>query len=227
MPLQYDTAYWLQKLGPDIWKLSLQERLQLILSLVIFLQVSLANILEFIFTTEIEEVRSRASQFMGYTPSADDNDKKFPPGMIFWAWYKNFPKAKKFLREMIQPIALEMSEEESDKIITDGELKVKMKTLTLKGIQDLMQPQRIMEKYQKHAPFTWSILYKFAASPNKWRKETVKGSASGEDADDQDWEDDPNLDDDKPEKTWRVPSMPEGFSRNPVLVRFWLFMQET
>ena len=52
---------------------------------------------------------------MGYTPSADDDDKKFPPGMIFRAWYRNFPKAKKFLRE---PIGLKMAEEESDKIIT-------------------------------------------------------------------------------------------------------------
>jgi len=28
-----------------------------------------------------------------------------------------------------------------------------------------------MDKYRKNAPFTWDLLYTFATSPNKWRKE--------------------------------------------------------
>jgi len=101
---------------------------------------------------------------------------------------------------------------------------------TLKGIQELLQPQKIMDKYQKHAPFTWDVLYTFAASPNKWRKEKAKKNTADDEDDGEDWEDDPNLPDDEPEKTWDVPQIPEGFSRNPVLVSgeplVYLFLYE-
>jgi len=117
---------------------------------------------------------------------------------------------------MIGPVAHEIVEEESDKMIKDPELKVTMKTLTLKGIQQLLDPQKIMDKYHEHAPFTWDLLYAFATSPNKWRKEKAKKATASNEEDD--WEDDPNLPDDEPEKTWNVPHTPEGFSWNPVLV---------
>lgn len=218
MPLLYDTAYWQEALGPDIRKAPLGNQLQLVFSLIIFLQISIAQFLEFLFESEIKEVKNRASRFMGYTPTADTEDKKFPPGMVFRAWLKNFPKSRKFLREMIEPFTKEILEEESDNIIDDVELKVKMKTLTLKGIQELLQPQRIMDKYCEHAPFTWNILYAFAASPNKFRKQKSRKVAASEAEGNEDWEDDPNLADDEPEKTWSVPQTPEGFARNPVLV---------
>ena len=92
MPLSYDNAYWQRILGLDIRKIPLEQRLHLIFSLVIFLQVSIAQLLEFIFTSKIKEIKSRVSRFMGYTPSATTEDKKFPPGMVFRAWLK-FPDA--------------------------------------------------------------------------------------------------------------------------------------
>jgi len=217
MPLAYDNAYWQKTLGPDIRKSDIEQHLHLIFSLIIFLQVSLAQLLEFIFMSEIEEIKLRVSRFMGYTTSATTEDKKFPPGMVFRAWLK-FPKAQEFVRKMIKPVAHKIVEEESDKMIRDPELKVTMKTLTLKGIQELLQPQKIMDKYREHAPFTWDLLYTFVASPNKWRKEKAKKATAVDEGDEEDWEDDPNLPDDEPEKTWSVPQIPEGFSRNPVLV---------
>lgn len=215
MPLSYDNEYWQRILGLDIRKIPLNQRLHLTFSLIIFLQVSIAQLFEFIFTSDIKEIKSRVSRFMGYTPSATTEDKKFPPGMVFRAWLK-FPDAQEFIRKMIGPVAQEIVEEESDKMIKDPELKVTMKTLTLKGIQQLLEPQKIMDKYREHAPFTWDLLYAFAASPNKWRKEKAKKAIASSEEDD--WEDDPNLPDDEPEKTWNVPHTPEGFSRNPVLV---------
>ena len=41
---------------------------------------------------------------------------------------------------MIEPFAQAMVGKESNKMIRDVELKVKMKTLTLTGIQELLQP---------------------------------------------------------------------------------------
>jgi hypothetical protein len=217
MPLSYNNAYWERAIGPDIRKNDTQQHLHLVFSLIIFLQVSLAQLFQFIFTSEINEIKSRVSRFMSYMPTATTEDKKFPPGMVFRAWLK-FPDAQESIRKMIRPVAYEIVEDESDSMINDPELKVTMKTLTLKGIQELLQPQKIMDKYQEHAPFTWDLLYTFAASPNKWRKEKAKKKTAGDQDDEEDWEDDPNLPDDEPEKTWHVPQIPEGFSRNPVLV---------
>ena len=41
---------------------------------------------------------------------------------------------------MIEPFVQERVEKESDKIIKDVDLKVKMKTLTLKRIHEILQP---------------------------------------------------------------------------------------
>ena len=66
---------------------------------------------------------------------------------------------------------------------------------------ELLQPQKIIEKYQELAPFMWAVLEKFAASPNKWRQRaaTKEMAAVGEDEDEgSDWDDDnPNVDDEE------------------------------
>ena len=94
----------------------------------------------------------------------------FPAGMVFCAWHANFPKAKKNLHKMIEPYAVEMVLEESDKLIGDKELQVNMKDLTLRSIQSLLQPEVIVKKYRLLAPFTWTLLETISASPNKHRK---------------------------------------------------------
>jgi len=68
----------------------------------------------------------------------------------------------------------------------------------LKGIQELLQPQQVIEKYREHAPFMWKLLYTFAAIPNKARKQMAKKRAAM--------------------KTWDTLQIPEGFTRNPMLV---------
>jgi len=156
---------------------------------------------------------------MGFTPSAKNEDTKFPPGMVFRIWLKNFPDAQEHMNNVVAPFAQAIVGKESDRMIKDIELKVKMKTLTLKGIQELLQPQQVIEKYRKHAPFTWKLLYTFAAIPNKARKQMAKEQAAGSTmGSNDDWDDDPNLGDDEPMKTWDTLQTPEGFTRNPMLV---------
>ena len=93
-----------------------------------------------------------------------------------------------------------------------------MKTLTLKGIQELLQPQHVIEKYHEHTPFMWKLLYTFAAIPNKAQKQMAKKRAACGTVDgDYDWDDDPNLGD-KPMKTWDTLQIPEGFTWNMTLV---------
>ena len=98
---------------------------------------------------------------------------------------------------------------------------MKIKSLTLKEIQDLLRPETILTKYQELAPFTWQLFHTVSASPNKYRKRKGKGKGNerATEDDDDDWDDDPNFADDKPEKTWsESPSTPDGFQRNPDLV---------
>ena len=89
------------------------------LSLVIFLQISVAKLLYFILTSMVNEVKMRTSRFMGYTPSARTEDLKFPPGMVFWAWLENFPDAEEHMLNMIEPFVQAMVGKESNKMIRD------------------------------------------------------------------------------------------------------------
>jgi len=53
MKLYYNDGYWEGILGRDIRKMPLERRLHLVLSLVIFLQISVAKLLYFIFTSTV------------------------------------------------------------------------------------------------------------------------------------------------------------------------------
>jgi len=171
MHLNYDSAYWQNILGPNASAMPMEDKLHMMFSLMIFLRLSLAKVLEFIFTSKICEVRSRTSRFMGYTLSALTEDFKFPPGMIFRAWLENFPESRKYMQDMIKPVVQDIVEAESNKIINDPAIKIKMKTLTLKDIRGLLDPKKIMDRYKEKAPFTWMILHTFASLSNKSRKQ--------------------------------------------------------
>ena len=172
--LLYDNLYWKEAIEEDIHKLPLNKKLHLVFTLVMFLQISVAQLLNFIFTSEIKEVRGRAARFLGHTPTATSKDMEFQPGMVFCAWHENFLKAKAQLHKMIQPYAIEMLLEESDKLIGDKELQVKMKDLTLKSIRTLLQLKVILDKYHQLAPFMWNLLETISASPNRHHKYNSK-----------------------------------------------------
>lgn len=215
--LEYDNQYWENLLGTRADRLSLKMRLHLIFSLVIFLHISVAQLITFAFTSEITAVRTRAARFMGYTPTAH-GDHKFPPAFIFQRWYESFPNARRHLDDIIKPYAYKIAHKESDNLIKDKGLRIKIKNLTLKNIQDLLQPSKLQEKYQSLAPFTWEFLYVFTASPNKSRKQKQQSGGSDGRDDDEDWCDDPNIDEDETPLSEEATTTPEGFSRNPHLV---------
>jgi len=168
--LLYSNGYWEAKLGPEFRKNNFEKKLHLIFSLLVFLEISLAQFLTFAFSSKIKKVKARAGRFMGYTESAKDEATRFPPGVIWHMWLDNFPKSKPHIYKMIRPTACEIALQESNNIIEDPVLQVKMKDLTIASIRNLLQPQTIVEKYQASAPFTWAVLEEFSASPNKWRQ---------------------------------------------------------
>ena len=220
--LLYNNNYWQEKLGDEFRKNNLENKLHLIFSLLIFLEISLAQFLTFTFSSSIGKVKSRASRFMGYTETANNEDTRFPPSAVWHMWLENFPKCRLHIYEMIKPVACEIALGESDTIIGDRLLQVKMKDLTIASIREVLQPQKIIERYQELAPFTWAVLEKFALSPNKWRRRTAtKDSEMAPVGDDEgsDWDDDdPNVDDEETPDSRSKNVKLEGFARNPIFV---------
>lgn len=217
--LAYGDAFWQEKIGDDMKNHPLQQKQHAIFSLLVYLQVSLLQFLSFTFTSPIHAVRMRAGRFVSYMPTARDNENKFAPATLLRLWYKSFPKQSNHLDDMIKPYAEEMVKKESDQLIEEKSFQLKLQTLTLRSIRELLSPQKILEKYQSLAPFTWSLLYSFAAAPNRYRMYNLtKSDEHQNDAENDDWDDDPNMADDEPESRWDRSDMPKGFSRNPALV---------
>ena len=223
--LLYDHRFWGQKLGPEFQKQDTTHKLHLVFSLILYLNVVLLKFLEFIFESKIKAVRRKAGRFMGYFASAKDPKRRFPPAVIFRRWHDEYPDSRPYLHNMIQDCATEIILEESDAIIEDKDLKIKASQLTHSSIKDLLSPGSLIRIIKGHAPFTWKLLWTFAASPNRYRKrmmamdETVNSETDpNEDENEIDIEDDPNIDDEVDVDADLLPDSMKGFSRNPVFV---------
>ncbi|KAJ7598550.1 hypothetical protein C8J56DRAFT_1039439 [Mycena floridula] len=218
--LQFDNAYWMEKLGPDMQKAAPLTKFHLLFSLLVFLKVSLAAFFKFIFESEIKVVKDRVSRFMGYTPTAQTADIVFPPSMLFRHWYNraHFPGARKHLQAMIQECAFDIALAESDNIISYKGFKLRIKSLTIGSLRKLLNPKVLARRYQELAPFTWNLLLRFSSSPNPYRHRNSDPagttSPSGP-AEYSDWDDDPDLDDMGPDIQPAF-TKDEGFTRNPV-----------
>jgi hypothetical protein len=81
------------------------------------------------------------------------------------------PAQRNQMREMITPLAQTIVLEESDNIITDPSLQIRIKDLTIARMRELLQPGMLASKYQQLAPFLYGLLDTFSASPNRYRRE--------------------------------------------------------
>ncbi|KAJ7670670.1 hypothetical protein DFH06DRAFT_1369657 [Mycena polygramma] len=198
----FNSEYWTDKLG-DVSKLSIDTKLRLILSLVIFLEVSIRHLLSFIFTTDIKPIKDRAARFLGYTPTHTDPTGRFPAAHIFSPWVQrcSSPVQREQILSMITPVAKNAVLQDSNRVITDMSLQIRIKELTISGIRELLDPSCMSSS---HHP-------------------TITGRKSGEEnhkENDKDWDDDPNEDHDEAghpeaENTSHWKGF-EDFSRNPI-----------
>lgn len=240
--LQYDNQYW-ESLFPvgHLKGLTLEARLQLVFSLMIYLSITTRQLLYWLFTTEIPCVTIRISHFMGFFSTESTPEAQFAPAMVFSLWRDGtrWPNAQKYIREMSIPCAHELALQDSNRVISSPLLRIRLKTLTIRELRGFLHPTKLIEIIQGLAPFTWAILHTFCASPNRARKqrkkdEDVPMAPSGEE---DDWGDDPNDEAELeagegdptsgPNRAWSK-GYP-GFSRNPVFVSLVkaLFVQYT
>ncbi|KAJ7799156.1 hypothetical protein B0H14DRAFT_3788541 [Mycena olivaceomarginata] len=146
--------------------------------------------------------------------------------MVFSLWRNKtrYPAAQKHLREMTIPCAHELALQDSDRVISSPLLSIRLKTLTIRQLREMLHPQKLIEIMEGLAPFTWGILHTFCASPNASRKRKKAEEDEPMPVGEEDWEDDPNDDPDLESgeadpgssagRSW-TRDYP-GFSRNPI-----------
>ena len=228
--LGYPAAFWEQVLSPDAVPTTVEQKCNLVISLIIFLSLPIHHLLVTLFSSNLEPVRDRVSHFMGYHRSARDPDAVFHPRTIFHLWHERWPHARGHLHDhIIQPCAEEIALQESDQIIQEPTFQIRTNSLTIEGMRQLLNPRAILATIQTKAPFTYSFLRAFTASPNAYRSRqrsaeggvsSAEGLQSSELAGDA--KDDPAGEEDDPDDAagvgheWKE-QFP-GFSRNPVFV---------
>lgn len=208
--------------GPDGVPLAdirnIEHQCHMVFSLILFLNLSLRELLYFIFETNIAVVKQRAGIFMSYNPTWEVH---FAPERIYRAWHEHFPRSRKHLHTFItEPCAKEIILDESNKIINDPVFKVIPRSCTMEYICDILNPGKLAGMYADIAPFMWSLLTVFTTAPNKHRKRRA-GKETPTDTADEEWIEDTEAGMDYPpefeSKTsahWRA----QGFVRNATFV---------
>ncbi|KAJ3540198.1 hypothetical protein NMY22_g4401 [Coprinellus aureogranulatus] len=172
--LSFSKSFWNDVLRNKTGKLDDDEKNHLVFSLLQYLRVTTLDFLEFIFTSDIIDVKRKAGTFMGYDARKLDETRRFAPAVIFKAWHNKYPSSRPLLHDMIQPCAREIALQESDNIIKNKDLKLKTASLTQTTFEDILTPGKMVDLYMKDAPFVWGLLNVFASSPNPYRKRKAR-----------------------------------------------------
>ncbi|KAJ7789131.1 hypothetical protein B0H14DRAFT_3574840 [Mycena olivaceomarginata] len=170
-----DWATMLAQINPTLDLQNPQLQCQLLFSLLVFLGTSIREFLLFLFESTVPAVRHRAGIFMGNHPH-----NGFGPTHIYRAWHDRFPKSVLHLNStLVKPCMDEIALQESDKVISDPRLKVRLKDCTLDHIRSVLNPGILPGIYREDAPYTWDFLSVFTTSPNEYRKKRARKGEKG------------------------------------------------
>ncbi|KAL1713370.1 hypothetical protein EV715DRAFT_296132 [Schizophyllum commune] len=233
-PLPYGDEYWEEHLRNDAHRhTDATDKFYLVFSLLCFLDLSVFEFLRILFSSAHTRVKMRVGHFLKATQSVvtDSTLDTYPPAQIYALWHERCPpNARPFLRATVRKHALDLALAESDAIIKDPALKIKLKELTIGRIRELLHPDKLEACLRALAPFVWSLLEIFCSAPNRYRKSKSarekRDARSGKeteransDDEDEDWEDDPHADMDYREHEGEGEKDAfRGFTRSPPLV---------
>ncbi|KAJ7890896.1 hypothetical protein B0H14DRAFT_3700502 [Mycena olivaceomarginata] len=148
---------------------------QLVFSLLVFLGLSIRDLLFFLFESSIPVVKQRVGIFMGNHPTLG-----FAPQRVYAAWHDRFPRSIPHLHStIVKPCMDEIALQESNKIISDPRLKVRLGACMLEYIRRMLNPGVLPGIYQENAPYSWDYLSTFTTSPNEYRKKRSKKAKDG------------------------------------------------
>ncbi|TFK81402.1 hypothetical protein K466DRAFT_604525 [Polyporus arcularius HHB13444] len=124
--LQYAPDFWGNILDPGMVPTDTEAKIHLVLSLVTFLALPLHELFIYIFSCDIKSVKARATRFLTYQPPATFRHERWPHSI-------------QNLHDMVvQPCAEEIALKESDNIINDSSFKIKLHTLTIARMRELL-----------------------------------------------------------------------------------------
>ncbi|KAJ7895935.1 hypothetical protein B0H14DRAFT_3125075 [Mycena olivaceomarginata] len=170
-----DWATMLAQINPTLDLQNPQLQCQLLFSLLVFLGTSIQEFLLFLFESTVPAVRHRAGIFMGNHPH-----NGFGPTHIYRAWHDRFPKSVPHLHlTLVKPCMDEIALQESDKVISNPRLKVRLKDCTLDHIRSVLNPGILPGIYREDAPYTWDFLSVFTTSLNEYRKKRARKGEKG------------------------------------------------
>ncbi len=86
--LRYSKAFWDAHLPAGERPTNLEAKLELVVSLVVYLSVSIGQLLIYIFSSTTTSVKTRASRFLGYHKKATDPNHVFYASTIYNLWHK-------------------------------------------------------------------------------------------------------------------------------------------
>ncbi len=163
------------------------KKVQLIVSLILFLELPFAPLLWYIFESEDSAVKQRAGTFLRTSGNTQrDSDVHFPPRKLFNLWHTWFAFCRNSLHEfLVKPCALRITEAESNEGTNAADLRIKLSQLTMKDVREVLHPGRLLERYWELFPFTFRLLLAFLSSKNRYRRYNMAhGEAANEQADD-------------------------------------------
>jgi hypothetical protein len=167
-----------------------------------YLSISVRQLIYWIFTTNIPGVSRRAS-WDSMNPKAHWKHNLVQQCYLGSGAIGSVGHGH---RSTSEPCAHELVLQDSNCLINNPELRIKMKTFTIHKLRTLLHPQKLIQVFKDLAPFMWQILHTFCASPNNnRRRQAVEIAVSVDDLDEDDpmsdadsedeegWADDPNL----------------------------------
>jgi hypothetical protein len=117
--LQYSSSFWREKLGENFAEnLKKEDKLHLILSLIIFLATPFYEVLYFMFSSRLPSVQSRATGFMKPFKESGTHTIIFGPTTIYNLWHARSKTTRERLHsQIVEPCAHELALKESNQLI--------------------------------------------------------------------------------------------------------------
>ncbi len=182
--LTYSNAFWAHRLPPNDIPNTIELKVQLVFSLIVYLVLPLHHLLVYIFSSNVSVVKECASKFMAYRDRAATSPAIFHPASLFRVWHEHWPTARRHLHDhIVQPCAEEIALQESDNIIQEPSFQIRTRKLTIAELRHLVNPQNILATIREKAPFTYGFLLSFTSAPNEYRKRRAKRKAATSEGD--------------------------------------------
>ena len=139
-------------------KIPTANKVQLVVSLILYLKLPFAPLLLFLFESRDERIRQKAGNFLAvkesWAPAADTDGSdamayQAPAAKLYSLWHGWSASVRGMLHEhFVKPCALEIALEESDKgtQAKDFKLRINLSQLTMHDVREVLRPGNLLSR---------------------------------------------------------------------------------